>query len=129
MAKRLSNNHRKWVEDTAKKIVLNCVRNTQLEDIHAGTFPSSVTGDYSDVKVISPYGEIPWNSLGRISDEEMKSLIIEIVNKVYTVLWCMESKKPIFLRHTPPEWYPAKLDRKLMFTPEMLEKMIADFQK
>src|SRR6266404_9748741 len=37
-----------------------CVRNTFLEDLHAGTVPSSKAGDYSDVKVVSPYGEIPW---------------------------------------------------------------------
>ena len=38
------------------------------------------------MKVISPYGEIPWNGLSRISDEEMKALMIEIVNKVFTFL-------------------------------------------
>lgn len=26
------------------------VRNTVLEDLHAGTYPSSAVGDYSDVK-------------------------------------------------------------------------------
>src|SRR5438093_9756136 len=51
---------------------VHCVRNSSLEELHAGTFPSSKTGDYTDVKVVSPYGEIAWNQLGRISDEEMK---------------------------------------------------------
>ena len=46
--------------------------NTPLEDLHAGTFPSSKTGDYSDVRVVTPYGEIPWNAVSRLSDEEMK---------------------------------------------------------
>jgi hypothetical protein len=41
-------------------LVEQCVRNTGLEDLHAGVAPSSATGDYSDVKVVTPYGEIPW---------------------------------------------------------------------
>jgi hypothetical protein len=46
-----------------------------------GTFPSSRAGDYSDVKVVSPYGEIVWNNLGRLDDNEMKSLMIGVVNR------------------------------------------------
>jgi len=42
----------------AKLIAFECFRNTELENLHAGKFPSSKTGDYSDVKVVSPYGEI-----------------------------------------------------------------------
>lgn len=30
--------------------------------------------------MISPYGEIPWNDLSRISDEEMKVLMVDVVN-------------------------------------------------
>src|SRR5262249_52592487 len=70
----------------AKAIVALCVRNTFLEDLHAGTTPSSKTGDYSDVKVVTPYGEIPWNKLSRISDEEMKCFMKEVVNYLYTFL-------------------------------------------
>jgi hypothetical protein len=67
-------------------LVQRCVRNTQLEDLHAGITPASKSGSYDDVKVVSPYGEIPWNELSRISDLEMKALMIEIVNKVFTFL-------------------------------------------
>jgi len=63
-----------------------CVRNTELENLHAGESPISLTGDYSDVKVVSPVGEIPWTNLSRISDEEMRTLMIEMVNKVFTFL-------------------------------------------
>jgi len=70
----------------AKAITALCVRNTFLEDLHSGTAAASNTGDYSDVKVVTPYGEIPWQQLSRISDEEMKRLMKEIVNKVYTFL-------------------------------------------
>jgi hypothetical protein len=72
--------------ELAKAIVLQGLRNTELENIHAGTWPSTKTGDYEDVKVVSPYGEIPWNELSRISQEEMKDLMIKAVNRVYTIL-------------------------------------------
>ena len=48
--------------------------------------PDSATGDYSDVKVVTPFGEIPWTQLSRISDAEMKTLMIEITNNVFTFL-------------------------------------------
>ena len=70
----------------AKALAVTCVRNTFLEDLHAGVSPSSRTGDHSDVKVVTPYGEIPWKDLSRISDEEMKVLMKEVVDKIFTVL-------------------------------------------
>lgn len=33
-----------------------CMRNTALEDIHAGTAPVTRTGDYSDVTVVDAEG-------------------------------------------------------------------------
>ena len=79
----------------AKSIAVLCVRNTFLEDLHSGITPSSRSGDYSDVKVVTPYGEIPWAKLSRLSDEEMKRLMKEIVDKIYTYLCRME--EPDFL--------------------------------
>ncbi len=76
----------------AKAIAALCVRNTYLEDLHSGVTPSSKTGDYSDVKVVTPYGEIPWQKLSRISDAEMKRLMKEIVNKLYTFLHRQDEK-------------------------------------
>jgi hypothetical protein len=63
-----------------------CFRNTEFEDYHAGTFPSSKTGDYSDDKVVSPFGEIAWNKLSRLSDEEMRNLMIDVVDHCYKFL-------------------------------------------
>jgi len=79
----------------AKAITAICVRNTFLEDLHAGTSPSSKTGDYSDVKIVTPYGEIPWQNLSRISDEQMKRLMKEVVNNIYTFLCRQED--PAFI--------------------------------
>jgi hypothetical protein len=70
----------------AKLMALRCFRNTTLEDFHAGVFPSSQSGDYADVKVVSPYGNIPWHQLGRLSDDEMRKLMIDVVNHCYAFL-------------------------------------------
>jgi hypothetical protein len=70
----------------AKALAVACVRKTFLEDLHAGISPSSRAGDHSDVTVVTPYGEIPWNKVSRISDDEMKLLMKEAVNKLFTVL-------------------------------------------
>ena len=97
----------------AKILVLNCVRNTFLENLHKGIFPDSKEGDYSDVKVVSPYGVIPWNQLGRISDEEMKKLMKEIVNKVYTMLRYLETEKyehVCQLFRVDKSWEDAEID-------------------
>jgi hypothetical protein len=67
----------------AKHIVLKCFRNSVLEDLHAGKVPDSESGDYSDVVVRTPFGEIPWNELSRFDDAEMKVLMIDVTNKTY----------------------------------------------
>lgn len=64
----------------AKHIALRCFRNSILENLHAGKVPDSKCGDYSDVVVRTPYGEIPWNELSRFNDAEMKALMIDVVN-------------------------------------------------
>lgn len=64
-----------------------------LEDFHAGKVPSSQTGDYSDVKVVTPYGEIQWDRLSRLSDAEMKALMIDVVNHCYDFLIELRSPK------------------------------------
>lgn len=104
---------RRALEKVAKSLVEVCVRNA-LEDLHAGILPSSQSGDYSDVKVVTPYGEIPWTRLGRISDEEMKPLMIDIVNKTYTFLRYLEdlAAESTQTRH----WNRPKLDRGLMIS-------------
>src|SRR5260370_462204 len=51
----------------AKYMVLQCCRNSMLEDLHAGISPSSAAGDYSDVTVSSPYGVIPWPKVSRLT--------------------------------------------------------------
>src|ERR1041385_3067576 len=64
----------------AKYMAKQCFRNTKLEDLHAGNAPVSRAGDYSDVKVVTPDREIAWTELSRFNDDEMKSLMIDVVN-------------------------------------------------
>ncbi len=95
----------------ATMLAFHCVRNSYLEDLHAGTFPSSKTGDYTDVKVVSPYGEIAWNRLGRISDEEMQRLSADIVNRLYTFLfYLLTSGEPDRGMPLPKHWSPPHIE-------------------
>ena len=95
----------------ATMLAFHCVRNSYLEDLHAGIFPSSHTGDYTDVKVVSPYGEIAWNRLGRISDEEMQRLSEDIVNRLYTFLfYLLSSGEPDRGMPLPQHWSPPHIE-------------------
>lgn len=96
-------------------LVETCVRNTQLETLHAGRSPVSAAGDFSDVKVVDAEGEIPWTEVSRISDEEMKALMIEIVDRVFTFLSYPEH---LVRLGAAARWDSPKLDAFLMRTVE-----------
>ncbi len=69
----------------AKTLAMMCVRNTGLETLHSGVVPVTQTGDYSDVRVIDADGrEIAWNDVSHLDDDQMRALMKEIVNRVYT---------------------------------------------
>lgn len=69
----------------AKIMAMMCVRNTSLEDLHAGLVPVTRTGDYSDVVVRDADGrEIPWSSVSHIDDDHMRALMRQVVNRLYT---------------------------------------------
>ncbi len=69
----------------AKAIAVICVRNSRLEDLHAGQLPISRTGDGSDIVVIDADGNrILWKDVSRIDDDEMRALMRDIVNRLYT---------------------------------------------
>lgn len=86
-------------EATAKQLALGlaslCVRNSSLEHLHAGIVPNSPSGDNSDVFVSTPDGNIPWSQVSKITDAEMKQLMLEVVDKIYTVL--LRQNDPEFL--------------------------------
>ena len=48
----------------AKSLVEVCVRNSSIEDLHAGIFPATETGDFIPTRShTGPFGEIPWTEL------------------------------------------------------------------
>ena len=68
-----------------RTMALMCVRNTMLEDIHAGVVPVTRTGDYSDVTVVDADGQrIPWNGVSHFDDDAMRDLMRQVVNRLYT---------------------------------------------
>jgi hypothetical protein len=77
-------------QETAKRLAVAmavlCVRNTSIEDIHAGIELHSPSGDLSDVKVVTPAGEIPWTRVSRIRDDEMRAFMKQVVDRLYTIL-------------------------------------------
>ena len=71
-----------------------CVRNTHLETIHAGMSPITRTGDYSDVFVVDAEGRrIPWTDVSHIDQDEMRDLMRDIVNRLYTLHLCADDPK------------------------------------
>ena len=98
----------------AKHIALRCFRNSILEYFHAGKVPDSKTGDYSDVVVHTPYGEIPWNELSRISDAEMKLLMQDVVNHTFHLIQELFDKRggelllKLAVKDSAPEWDDPK---------------------
>jgi hypothetical protein len=76
----------------AKIMAMICVHNSSLEDLHAGQVPTTRTGDYSDVFVVDADGRrIPWSDVSRIDDDEMRGLMRDIVNRLYTFHLCADA--------------------------------------
>lgn len=68
-----------------------CVRNTYLEEVHSGQSPVSKTGDFSDVFVIDAEGSrIAWTEVSKISDDEMRRFLKQVVNRLYT--WLLKTE-------------------------------------
>jgi hypothetical protein len=79
------NDEERMAATLAKAMAILCVRNTKLEDLHAGLVPVTRTGDYSDVFVVGADGaRIPWNKVSRFNDDEMRDLMRQVVDRLYT---------------------------------------------
>ena len=79
----------------ARGLALHGVRNTELENFHAGKGPSSATGDYTDVTVVSPYGEIPWNEASRLTDPEMRVLMLSVEEHLTNIMYAFLKLIPV----------------------------------
>lgn len=75
----------------AKTRAMLCVRNTHLETIHAGKTPDTRTGNWSDVIVGDADGNrIPWTDVSHISDDHMRDLMRDIVDRLYMFHLCAD---------------------------------------
>ena len=111
MARKTKTSDDDWRAAFTLALVETAVRNSRLEELHTGISPESATGDYSDVKVVTPYGDIPWARLSRLDDEEMKALMSEVVDRVYTVLTHPE---PFMMLMGAQSWNRPALDPAMM---------------
>jgi hypothetical protein len=102
-----------WRAALTLALVEKGFRNSGLEELHTGVSPATAVGDYSDVKVITPYGEIAWADVARLDDAEMKALMIEVVDRVFTILRHPEpSLAPMAAQHwNKPRLDPAMMDQ------------------
>jgi len=92
----------------ARIMAMLCVRNTQLETLHSGLTPVTRIGDYSDVFVVDADGRrIPWSEVSRIDEDEMRQLMQEIVNRLYT--FYLEADDPK-LQATIERWMGAAME-------------------
>ena len=110
---------RKHAAELAKTLASMCVRNTELEDIHAGYHPVTLSGDYSDITVIDAGGnKTPWNEVSKIDDDQMKMLMKNIVNRMYTFF--IEGDNPEFeeafqyYRALAAQWDEPEIDAQLL---------------
>jgi hypothetical protein len=86
------NQEQRITASLVKLMAMLCVRNSRLEDLHAGQVPVTHTGDYSDVVVVDADGRrIPWPDVSRFSDDEMRALMRDIVNRLYTFHVCADA--------------------------------------
>src|ERR1017187_6609357 len=81
-----------------------------------GISPSSASGDYSDVTVTSPSCAIPWPKVSRLNDDEMRRLIIDVVDRTYRFIHTLFDENAggeLLLRlaqHDPvPQWNEPEL--------------------
>lgn len=81
----MNEHERQLTASISKSMAVMCVRNTMIEDIHGGIEPVTRTGDFTDVVVIDADGRrIPWPEVSRIGNDEMRRLMREVVNRLYT---------------------------------------------
>ena len=100
-------------------LALMCVRQSMLETLHEGPSPITRTGDYSDVVVVDAEGQrIPWPEVSRFDNKEMRDLMREIVNKLYTFFVKAEDPEfkawTDFVRPHSYHWDRPKIDKVLM---------------
>ncbi len=106
-----------------------CVRNTKIEDIHAGVVPISKTGDFSDVMVVDAEGrKIPWSEVSHFDDDAMRDLMRQVVNRIYT--FQLKTDDPHFQKlidrwaFVAEKWDDPELDEFFLRTIERYQEIV-----
>ena len=115
--------NQKHSAELAKTLTAMCVRNAEIENNHAGKEPMTKTGDYSDVKVIDAEGnEYSWDEVSHITNDEMKSMMKGIVNRLYTFFMQGDDarfdKNMDYHKRFTRKWDEPKIDENLDCTKE-----------
>jgi len=75
------------MKEIARKLALglavHCVRNTRLENLHAGISPQKDGIPVDGIIVQSGDQNIAQSQVSKISDAEMKELMVEVVQNLY----------------------------------------------
>jgi hypothetical protein len=122
------NKEKRIVASLAKIMAMMCVRNTRLEDIHAGVVPVSKTGDFSDVMVVDAEGrKIPWSEVSHFDDDAMRDLMRQVVNRIYT--FQLKTDDPHFQKlidrwaSAAQQWDDPEMDEFFLQTIERYQKI------
>ena len=103
-----------YTHKLAKMIVANCAVETSLNRLRMGDRVLSKTGDFSDVKIVTPFGESPWNNACRITSDEIKNFDQDFLNKVYTfLLYYLKSGTAGARLKNPQSLRAAKIDKRI----------------
>ena len=110
---------RRKVPAFVRILALMCVRQSSLETLHEGLSPITRTRDYSYVVVINGDGRrIPRPEVSRFNEDEMRDLMREVVNKLYTFFVKAEAPDfkawTEFVRPQSYHWDRPKLDKVMM---------------
>ena len=127
----MNESERQTLSIVAKLMALTCVRNTKLEDIHAGIVPVTRTGDYSDVTVVDADGQqIPWPRVSHFDDDAMRVLMRQVVDRLYTFHAKIDDPQfqamLAFWESSVRTWDEPKLDADLMVPLTPLGKVDGD---
>ena len=104
----MNERERRDCADLARIVAIDvCVRNSGLEDIHAGQSPVSRTGDFTDVTVVDADGRrIPWPEVSHFDEEVMRDLMRQIVDRLYR--FHLKAGDPVF-QAIIERWMPVAL--------------------
>lgn len=122
------NDEKLTAANLTKIMAMMCVRNTKIEDIHAGVVPVSKTGDFSDVMVVDADGrKIPWTDVSHFDDDIMRDWMRDVVNKLDT--FQLNVDDPYFQKvmarwaSVASKWDDPELDKGFMQAIDRFRKM------